>query len=245
MKTAPIKKDHNKPELQNTCNPQQELQDFAYIVSHDLTAPARHVKQFTEILCSRLEGKLEPEEKEFAAILLKSASHMQNMLSSLLTYSRVFTTEKKVCPLDMNTLVESVTTSVQNSMNDRQASITVDDLPPVAADKAQVAQVLEELIRNALKFHNKDAPIQISITAESLKNGFRQFNISDNGIGVPDNQHEKAFQLFRQLNGKDYPGLGAGLHICRKIIETHGGRMWIAEPLSSGTTVAFTLPAAQ
>ncbi len=121
----------------------------------------------------------------------------------------------------------------------------MDHLPTVVADKSQIIRVLEELIGNALKFRNKDVPVHITITTERLENNFHQFNISDNGIGMAESQHEKAFQLFRQLNGNEYAGLGAGLHICRKIIETHGARIWIAAPRSSGTTVAFTLPAAE
>lgn len=217
-----------------------ELEEFAYIVSHDLNAPVRHIKQFTELLCRRLEGKLEPEEQKFADVLMQSADNLRDMLAALLAFSHICTEEKKLQPIDLAPFLKTIVARCSKDVEYVETHIDILDLPQVTADRGQLGYVFEHLVENALKFHRENNPRTVQIGCKTIGD-VHEFEISDNGVGIPDDQRERVFRFFTRLEPHSYAGLGVGLSISRKVIETHGGRMWAADA-QNGASIKFTLP---
>lgn len=219
---------------------EKEFREFVYIVSHDLTAPARHLKQFTQLLCRRIEDKLEPEEREFTDIMLKSADRMQDMLAALLTFSRLLGKENSLSTFDMKKLVSDTGRRFPEIKEQEARVLEIGQLGSITANKEQIEYVIEQLIDNAIKFSREGVAHQVRIYSSPMKGG-KKFVVSDNGIGIERDQREQAFRFFQRLNGEAYAGPGVGLAISRKMIELHGGQMWIADA-PQGTSVVFTLP---
>lgn len=217
-----------------------ELRQFAYIVSHDLQEPLRMISSYVNLLARRYQGKLDASADDYIAFAVDGAQRMQQMITALLTYTRVGGQSWKVAAVNCEALIARVLMDLQMAIKESNATITHDPLPTVQGDEIQLAQVLQNLISNALKFR-KDTPPHIHISAQR-EEGHWRFSVRDNGIGIDPGQVGRLFQVFQRLHTRqEYPGTGIGLAICKKIIERHGGRIWIDSLPAQGATVYFTI----
>jgi light-regulated signal transduction histidine kinase (bacteriophytochrome) len=220
-----------------------ELQQFVYVASHDLQEPLRMVTSFLSLMERTFKHQLDPKAKEYIDYALEGGNRMRDLINDVLAYSRLDAHGKKFAPVDMNAVIAEVLTTLRETIEENKADVTVDPLPTVAADESQMMQVMQNLIGNALKFHGPDRPIiRISSSPEE-----REWTISvkDNGIGLDMADAEKIFLMFQRLNNRDeYPGTGIGLAVAKKIVERHGGRIWVESKLGKGATFFFTIPTA-
>ncbi|MCX7047798.1 MAG: PAS domain S-box protein [Candidatus Sumerlaeota bacterium] len=220
----------------------RDLEHFAYIASHDLQEPLRMVSSFTQLLARRYQGKLDQSADEFIGFAVDGAKRMQNLLNALLSYSRITTKGKAPAPVDCESVFSQAMDNLKLAVEDAHATVTRDPLPIVVADETQLMQVFQNLIGNALKFRGADPP-RIHVAAIRGK-GEWEFSVRDNGIGIPDESQERIFQIFQRLaRDKDIPGSGIGLAICKKIVERHGGRIWVESQEDQGSVFYFTMPA--
>lgn len=221
----------------------QELQQFAYVASHDLQEPLRMVASFTQLLAKRYKDKLDDDARDFITYAVDGARRMQTLISDLLMYSRVGTQCKPLEPADCEGILDRVLNNLMLSIRESRAVITRDPMPIVMADSIQLAQLFQNLIANALKFRSQDAP-RIHISAQRDGPGWK-LGVSDNGIGIAPEHSERIFVIFQRLHTKtEYPGTGIGLAICKKIVERHGGKIWLEPSTGGGSTFYFTLAAA-
>jgi signal transduction histidine kinase len=219
-----------------------ELQQFAYVASHDLQEPLRMVASFTQLLAKRYGEKLDDDAHDFINFAVDGATRMQTLISDLLNYSRVGTQGKPLVPTDSETLFKRVLESLQFSIEESGAVIVSDPLPMVMADPQQLGQLFQNLLTNAIKFHGEEPP-HVRISTERNGNDWK-ISVRDNGIGISQDHAERIFVIFQRLHTKtEYPGTGIGLAICKKIVERHGGRIWIEPSPGGGTTFCFTIPA--
>jgi signal transduction histidine kinase len=221
-----------------------ELEQFAYIASHDLQEPLRMVSSYTRLLARRYQGKLDQDADEFIAFAVDGATRMQRLIDDLLAFSRVGTRGKPFEPTDCNAVLKDVLDNLQLAIEENHAVVTRGELPVLPADASQLEQLFQNLIANAIKFHG-EAPPQISIAAQQQADDWH-FTVSDNGIGIDPEHFERIFVIFQRLHGRgDYPGTGIGLAVCKRIVERHGGNIWVESVPGQGATFHFTLPAAQ
>ena len=239
---------HKAVELERS---NKELEQFAYVASHDLQEPLRMVSSYTQLLARRYEGKLDADADEFIAFAVDGASRMQQLIQDLLSFSRVNTRGKPFGPVDCNRVLGQVRANLGLAIAESGALLTNDELPILTADEGQLVQVLQNLVGNAIKFHKPDAPPWVHIAAtrsplpERAATGMREwtFSVRDNGIGIDPQYYERLFVIFQRLHGRDeYPGTGIGLAICKRIVERHGGRIWVESQPGEGTTFYFTIP---
>jgi PAS domain S-box-containing protein len=220
----------------------QELQQFAYVVSHDLQEPLRMVSSYVKLLEKRYKDKLDSDANEFIGYAVEGAQRMHNMIQDILKYSRVTTQAKTYELVNSETLLVEVLANLRVSIEENHAVVTHDRLPAVKAEKAQLGQVFQNLIGNAIKFQAKDREPRIHIGAERKDSGWL-FSVRDNGIGIEPQYRDKIFSIFQRLHRREkYPGTGIGLAICKKIVELHGGRIWVESEPGKGSTFFFTLP---
>ncbi|MBS4096939.1 MAG: DUF3365 domain-containing protein [Sulfuricella sp.] len=218
----------------------RELEQFAYVASHDLQEPLRMVASYTQLLARRYKGKLDQDADEFIAFAVDGANRMQRLINDLLTFSRVSTRGQPFAPTDFNAILGEVLDNLQIAIQESGANVTRDELPTLMADPTQIAQLLQNLIGNAIKFHS-DAPLHIHVGAAHSE-GEWVFSVSDNGIGIAPEFFERIFIIFQRLNPRDqYPGTGIGLAVCKRIIERHGGRIWVESTPDQGSVFRFTL----
>lgn len=218
-----------------------ELQQFAYVASHDLQEPLRMISSYVQLLERRYKGKLDEEADEFIAYAVDGAKRMQGLISDLLRLSRVGTREKSIEAVDCEAVLEKALANLQASIADCCAQVTHEPLPSVTADATQLLQLFQNLIGNAVKFRGTETQ-RIHISAEP-SNGMALFSVRDNGIGIDPLQSDRIFGIFQRLHGRgEYPGTGIGLAICKKIVEGHGGRIWVESEPGKGATFFFTLP---
>jgi len=219
-----------------------DLEQFAHIASHDLQEPLRMVSSYMELMKRRYEGKLDSDADDFIGFAVDGANRMQTLINDLLTYSRVGTRGKPLTPIGCTSVLEQVLMNLEVAIDESGAVVTHDPLPTVMADDSQLAQVFQNLIGNAIKFKGEEPP-RIHIAAERRGNEW-VFSASDNGIGISPEFFERIFVIFQRLHSRDeYPGTGIGLAVCKKIIERHGGRMWVESDPGQGSTFYFTIPA--
>jgi len=217
-----------------------ELQQFAYIVSHDLGEPLRMVTNFVSLLAQRYQGKLDADADEYIGFAVDGARRMQQMLQDLLAYIRTGGQPQVFAPVDGEALLARVCTDLQMAIADAEAEITHEPLPTVQGDATLLGQVLQNLIGNALKFRGKEPPY-IHVSAQRGGNHWR-FAIRDNGIGLAPQHAERIFQVFQRLHTRsEYAGTGIGLAICKKIVEQHGGRIWVESRPGEGAIFYFTV----
>jgi PAS domain S-box-containing protein len=218
-----------------------ELQQFAYVASHDLQEPLRMVTSYLDLLNHKYGDRLEPKAKEYMAYAVDGADRMRELVNDLLSYSRVDSKPMKLEVVDLNTVVDEVAKDLHVSINDTKAEMFVDALPTIVADRTKIKQVFQNLLSNAVKFHD-DAPAIVTISARRLGREW-QFAVKDNGIGIDSKFQDKIFEMFQRLHTKEeYAGTGIGLAISKKIVEKHGGRIWVESEPGKGSTFYFTIP---
>lgn len=219
----------------------EDLAQFAYVASHDLQEPLRMVVSYTELLAEHLAGGLDAKAEKYIKYALAGAKRMQQLIKDLLAFSRVGTQGQKPVEIDSGIVLKNVLDSLKVAIDENHAEIVCDKLPAVPADAGQLAQVFQNLIGNALKFHGDRAP-RIHIGAKR-SNGSWQFHVEDNGIGIDKQYGELVFQMFQRLHERGrYDGSGIGLSIAKKIVERHGGRIWFKSEADKGSTFYFTMP---
>jgi PAS domain S-box-containing protein len=218
-----------------------ELEQFAYVASHDLQEPLRMVASYTQLLAKRYKGKLDVDADEFIGYAVDGANRMQSLINDLLAYSRVTTQGHGFERVDCNAVLKDVLSDLRLAVEESGAVVTHDVQLTVMADRGQLGQVFQNLIGNAIKFRGAEPPwIHISV---ERKDAEWRFAVRDNGIGIDPQYADRIFVVFQRLHSREeYPGTGIGLAICKKIIERHGGRIWVESQLGKGTTFYFTLP---
>jgi len=218
-----------------------ELEQFAYVASHDLQEPLRMVASYTQLLARRYKGKLDEDADEFIGYAVDGATRMQQLINDLLAYSRVGTRGKPFESTDCEGILNKALINLRVAIDENNAVVTHDQLPTVMADPIQLTQLFQNLIGNAVKFHGANRP-EVHVGAQRNCSDWI-FSVRDNGIGVDPNDHERIFLIFQRLHGrKEYPGTGIGLTICRKIVDRHKGRIWVESQSGQGATFHFTIP---
>jgi signal transduction histidine kinase len=219
----------------------EDLEQFAYAVSHDLQEPLRAVSGFTGLLKVRLQSMLDAKTTECMNLITDGVSRMQALIYGLLEFSRISSRGKAIGPVEPKAALERATLNLQAGIKESGAKITSDDLPAVRFDAVQLAQLFQNLIGNAIKFRGESGP-EIHIGVVRQDNAWR-FSVSDNGIGIEPQYRERIFLIFQRLHtGEKYPGTGIGLALCKKIVERHGGRIWVDSQPGKGSTFYFTVP---
>jgi len=219
----------------------QELQQFTYVASHDLQEPLRMVTSYLQLMQRRYSDQLDADAEEFIGYAVDGAARMSELLKGLLIYSRVQTQGDPLQPTDCQVLVEQVLATLRLALEESDAVITCDPLPTLAADPIQLGQLFQNLIGNALRFRSTQPP-RIHIGAQRQKAGWA-FSVRDNGIGIDPQYAERIFAIFQRLHAREaYPGTGIGLAICKRIVQRHGGRIWVESEPGKGATFYFTLP---
>jgi signal transduction histidine kinase len=226
----------------------RELEQFAYVASHDLQEPLRKVASFCQMLESRYAGQLDDRARQYIAYAVDGAKRMQLLINELLTFSRVGQPGTIRGPVELNAVAREAIDRLDATITDTEADVTIGELPTITGDATLLTQLFQNLIGNSIKFRRMDQHPVIRIAAER-KDGVWEFACRDNGIGIDPVHAERVFVIFQRLHPRDaYAGTGIGLALCRKIVDFHGGRMWVdtdADPTvdsRSGTTIRWTLP---
>jgi hypothetical protein len=218
-----------------------ELEQFAYIASHDLQEPLRMVGSYVQLLERNYKNLFDAKGEEYIAYAVDGAKRMQMLINDLLAYSRVGTQGNEFALTDCVGVAGLAIKNLQKAIQESGAMITCGPLPTVLADKMQLLQLFQNLLANAIKFRAEQAP-EIQITAQPT-DGFWRFAVKDNGIGIEPRHFERIFLIFQRLHSRrHYPGTGMGLAICKKIVDRHGGTIWPVSEPGMGTTFFFTLP---
>ncbi|MBT4512587.1 MAG: PAS domain S-box protein [Chloroflexi bacterium] len=230
-----------KQTLEDLKRSNQALEQFAYIVSHDLQEPLRMVASYVQLLEKRYKDHLDQDANDFIKFAVDGAIRMQQMILDILEYSRVGTKDQSFKKVDLNSVLSQVIASLGGQIEVSGALVTSDKLPTVLADEMQIAQLFQNLLGNAIKFRGESTP-QIHISCEA-DNGDWVTSVKDNGIGIPQEFQDRIFAVFRKLHAiGQYPGSGIGLAISAKIVERHGGRIWVESEPEKGSTFFFTIP---
>ena len=219
----------------------KELEQFAYVASHDLQEPLRMVSSYTELLERRYRDKLDDKGRTFINFAVDGAVRMQRLINDLLEFSRVSTRGKPMQPVDVNRVLGAVRANLSVAIREAGALVTNDELPTVMADETQLVQLLQNLVGNAIKFRGGERP-HVHVSARPSASEC-VFAVRDNGIGIAPDYFERIFVIFQRLHARgEYPGTGIGLAVCRRIVERHGGRIWVESAPGQGSTFYFALP---
>ena len=218
----------------------QELGQFAYIASHDLQEPLRMVASYTQLLSRRYKGRLDSDADEFIAFAVDGATRMQSLIQDLLAYSRVGTTGGELVDTSSEAALQTALLNLRGAIEETWAVITYDKLPAVVADEMQLILLFQNIISNAIKYQNAGNPV-IHVSATDHGNKV-VFSIRDNGLGIDPQYYEKIFGMFQRLHKREeFAGTGIGLAICKKIVERHGGHIWVESQLGYGSVFRFAL----
>ncbi|MBM3149514.1 MAG: hypothetical protein FJZ88_05740, partial [Chloroflexi bacterium] len=219
-----------------------ELERFAYVASHDLQEPLRMVASYTQLLEKRYKDKLDADAMEFINNAADGATRMQIMIESLLQLSRITTRGRPFQVTDCEKVFQKAMANLQLAVSDSGAKVTHDPLPEVMADDVQLIQLFQNLVANAIKFRREEPP-KVHVSARQDGNEW-VFAVKDNGIGIAPKDYDRIFVIFQRLHSQgEYPGIGIGLALCKKIVERHGGRIWIESQPGQGSTFYFTIKA--
>jgi signal transduction histidine kinase len=217
-----------------------ELEQFAYVASHDLQAPLATIASYAQLLEKRYKDQLDSQANKFIGNIVQGCTRMQTLIDDLLEYSRVGRSQKPFKPSNCNQVVEQALANLQAVIRDTQAVVSYGELPVVTGDISQLVQLFQNLVCNAIKYR-QDAPPAVGISACKQQDSWL-FSVSDNGIGIAAQHQERIFQIFQRLHTqKEYSGTGIGLAICQKIVERHGGRIWVESESGQGSTFHFTI----
>ena len=220
----------------------QELEQFAYVASHDLQEPLRMVSSYTQLLEKRYGNQLDDKAKGFIAYAVDGASRMQRLINDLLAYSRVQTRAGDYETVDLNEALGQARANLSTVISETGALVSNDELPTVVADQGQLVSVFQNLIGNAIKFRKPGETAQVHVSAET-RDSEVCVCVQDNGIGIREDFQERVFVIFQRLHGRnEYDGTGIGLAMCKRIVERHGGRIWFESEVGVGTSFYFTLP---
>lgn len=219
----------------------EQLQQFANVLAHDLSAPLNSIRGFAALLEKQCRGECSDEIREYLQLIVSGASRMDAMISDLLQYVRLEHQEMTFGPVDSQKALADALANLHSTIQDASASVTHDPLPTVRASKIQLMHVFQNLIGNAIKFHRNESP-RVHVSADSLDQQWR-FSVRDNGIGMRDSDLAKIFGVFQRLHAPElFPGTGIGLAICKEIVERHGGRIWVESERGAGSVFYFTIP---
>jgi hypothetical protein len=219
----------------------KELEQFAYVASHDLQEPLRMVSSFTQLLEQRYRDKLDDDAREFINYAVDGARRMQRLINDLLEFSRVSTRGRRLEAVDANVVLGTVRANLSAAIEEAGALVTNEELPTVIADPTQLGQLLQNLIGNAIKFHGDESPRVHVVACE--RPGEWIFAVKDNGIGIDPEYFDRIFVIFQRLQvTADYPGTGIGLAVCKRIVERHGGRIWVESEPGHGAIFSFAIP---
>ncbi|PYS96092.1 MAG: hybrid sensor histidine kinase/response regulator [Acidobacteria bacterium] len=219
----------------------EDLEQFAYVASHDLQEPLRMVSSYMQLLSRRMQGRLDKDAEEFIEFARDGAARMRGLIEGLLDYSRAGTRARELEQVDCETVLEQVMIDLSAALQESGAEVTRDRLPTVPGNAIQIATLFQNLIGNAVKFRGAERPrVHVGVEAKDTE---WLLMVRDNGIGIEPRHLERIFVIFQRLHTRDqYPGTGIGLAICKKIVERHGGRIWAESSPGRGTTFKFTLP---
>lgn len=220
----------------------RDLEQFAYVASHDLQEPLRKVTSFVQLLHDRYHGQLDERADKYTEFAVDGAKRMQQLIQDLLAFSRVGHSQKVRKPVDLNSAFSDAVENLQVPIRESGATVTAESLPRVNGDSALLTTLWQNLISNSIKFHGDDPPV---VCVEIERHGpVWLCTVSDNGMGIEPRYAEKVFLIFQRLHSREqYPGTGIGLALCQRIIESHGGRIWVDTTYEEGTRIVFTLPA--
>ena len=218
-----------------------ELEQLAYVASHDLQEPLRMVSSYTQLLAKRYQGRLDSDADKFIAYAVDGANRMQRLIQDLLAYSRVGKVQKELVEISSEAALQNALRNLSQVIAESGAVITHDPLPPLVIDEMHLTQLFQNLVGNALKYHGPEIPcIHISSTKKEKE---LTFSVLDNGIGIAAPYFERIFVMFQRLHARDeFSGTGIGLAISKKIVERHGGRLWVQSEPGKGSTFSFSLP---
>ena len=234
-------KEKLRKSLEDLGNLNRELDEYTHIVSHDLKAPLRNIQAFSEFLSKDASSKLNEKEKDYLYRIIGSSKRMEELINDLLMLSRVNRKFLEIELIDLNEMMKGIETDLEALIAEKEGKVLYDDLPNIEGHRVWLQQLFTNLISNGLKFNESSTP-EIRIGSEEHYN-YYLFNVKDNGIGIEEKDYEKVFKLFRRLHTtEEYPGTGAGLTICKKIVESYGGKIWLESRLGVGTTFYFTIP---
>ncbi len=241
---------HSKVELEQTVEERtkdlarsnQELEQFAYVASHDLQEPLRMIASFNQLLAEEYKDKLDAEANSYINFAVDGAKRMQNLISDLLEYSRVGRLDQGIKPIDCNEIFNHAITNLRGAIQESSATVVKEDpLPTINGNELRITQLFQNLIGNAIKYRG-EVPPKIHIKAETQGDNWL-FSIKDNGIGIDPKHAERIFQIFQRLHARDkYSGTGIGLALCKKIVENHQGKIWVESEEGKGATFYFSIP---
>ena len=218
-----------------------ELERFAYVASHDLQEPLRTISSYLQLLERRYKERLDEKGLQYMDFTVTAANRLQNMISGLLEYSRVETRGKPFGPVDCETVLNQTLDNLRLAIEESKAVITHDDLPTVPGDRGQLVRLFQNLLSNSIRYRGQEPPL-IHVSAQK-QYGEWVFSVKDNGIGIDPEYKEQIFIIFQRLHGRDVPGIGLGLSVAKRIVERHGGRIWVESEPGKGATFYFTIPA--
>ncbi len=218
----------------------KELESFAYVASHDLQEPLRVVSSFTQLLAQKYKDKLDSNAQDYINFAVDGANRMYDLINGLLAYSRIQTKSKDFVKINLEDIKAKELKNLNVQVTERKATISSDKLPVILADETQMIQLFQNLIGNAIKFSSTTPKIHISAKKEA---DHYIFSVKDNGLGIEPQYFDRIFQIFQRLLPKDeYEGTGIGLAICKRIVERHGGKIWVESEIDKGTTFSFSIP---
>jgi len=218
------------------------LQEFAYVASHDLQEPLRMVSSYTQLLAQQYQDKLDEDANDFIKFAVDGAKRMQILIQDLLEFSRLSTQDIAKTSVDMNELFDAALANLTMVINESGTTVSKDELPGVSGDYGQLRQLLQNLIGNAVKYRHPDRDNRIHVSVQRCKDAW-QFCVEDNGIGIQDEFYERIFEIFKRLHSSaQYSGTGIGLALCKRIVESHHGKLWVESENGQGSKFFFTLP---